>query len=117
MLPVPTAEILEEPTRTLDAWSAYLVPLDGLEQPWTCHLTGFRREGCKGQVSSPVIALDTQRRRARTRTGSVYELAGRPGHNADAFATWSRWKHGLHVGQEKDVTEELDLLLSPSVDD
>lgn len=116
MLTVPIEDIDAQPSRTLDAWSAYLVPFDGVSKAWTCHLTGFRREGCKGQVSSPLVALDTRRRLARTRSGSVYELAGRPGLNADAFATWAQWKHTHQLRNEEDVTDQLDALLSPGPD-
>lgn len=115
MLPFRTESIDDEPSRTLDAWSAYLVPFDGTAQTWTCHITGFRHEGCKGQVSSPVVAVDAAKRRARTRSGNVYELAGSPGMNADAFATWGQWKHKHQLKEEQDVTDQLESMLSPSL--
>lgn len=113
MLSLRVESISDPASRTLDAWSAYLVPFDGPDQPWTCHVTGFRREGCKGQVSSPVMAVDPERRLVRTRSGRVYELAGRPGMNPDAFATWGQWKHRQRVRSDRDVTEQLDEMLSP----
>lgn len=99
--------VLEPPTRTLDAWMAVEVPFDGPEKPWTMHLVGWRVEGGRGQVSSPVEVLDSTRRLARTRSGRVYELRHGPGLNGDAFSTWCRWKaqHGLE--QERDVSDEL----------
>lgn len=112
VLQLPIESIEAEPERTLDAWSAYVVPFDGPERAWTCHLTGFRREGCKGQVSSPVVAIDPERRRARTRSGSVYALAGRPGMNPDALATWGQFKKARMLGQQEDVTEQLDAILA-----
>jgi hypothetical protein len=96
-MPWRTAEVLERPTRTLDAWMAVEVPFDGLDLPWTMHLVGWRVEGGRGQVSSPVEVLDPRRRLARTRSGRVYELRHGPGLNGDAFTTWCQWKarHGL----------------------
>lgn len=104
--PIPQA-----PTKTLDAWSVYEAPFDGLDAPWTRHLTGFRVEGCKGQVSSPVEAFDPATGRALTRSGQVYELRGRPGLNADAFAMWGTWKHANRIADDLDVTDEVELLL------
>lgn len=103
--------VRQEPTKTLDAWSVYEVPFDGIEAPWTRHFTGFRREGCKGQVSSPVEAFDPVSRRAITRTGQVYELGVGPGLNADAFFLWSLWLRTNHIRDVRDVTDEVELLL------
>ncbi len=100
-----------QPTKTLDAWSVYEVPFDGLDAPWTRHLVGFRLEGCKGQVSSPVEAFDPFSRRAVTRTGQVYELGVGPGLNADAFVVWSVWLRLNRIHDVRDVTDEVDLLL------
>jgi len=96
-----------EPTKTLDSWRVMEVPFDGAERPWTRHFVGFRLEGCKGQVSSPVEVFDPVRRRAVTRTGQVYELGGLPGVNGDAFATWGRWKLLNGIAHERDVTDEV----------
>lgn len=97
--------------RTLDAWMAFEVPFDGPGRPWTWHLVGWRREGSKGQVSSPVEVFDPVARKARTRSGRIYELGPLPGCNPDALAAWGAWKrrHGL-VG-ELEVTDELVRLL------
>lgn len=103
--------VRQEPTKTLDAWSVYEVPFDGMEAPWTRHLVGFRLEGCKGQVSSPVDAFDPVSRRAVTRTGQVYELGMGPGLNADVFFLWSVWLHTNHIRDVRDVTDEVALLL------
>lgn len=108
-------EILEEPARTLDAWCVFEVPFDGPGQPWTRHFVGFRREGCTGQVSSPVEQLDPARRRGRTRSGRVYELAGGSGLNGDAFAAWGHWKASRHIRDERDITLAVEALLAPSV--
>ena len=99
---------IDEPaSKTLDAWMVLEVPFDGADKPWTRHLVGFRREGCKGQVSSPVELFDPVQRRAVTRSGQVYELSGLPGINGDAFVIWGRWKHANGIAHERDVTDEV----------
>ncbi|GAC1527397.1 MAG: hypothetical protein NVS2B4_04720 [Ramlibacter sp.] len=50
------------------------------------------RETCRGQVSMPIVRMDLKRRRALTRSGRVYHLAGRPGMNSDALYVWGLWK-------------------------
>jgi hypothetical protein len=37
--------------------------------------------------------------------------------NPDALATWGQWKHKQQVEVERDVTDELDVLLSPQLED
>lgn len=101
--------------RTLDAWMVMEVPFDGPELPWTRHLIGWRLEGCKGQVSSPVDEFDPVSRRAVTRTGRVYELGERPGVNADAFATWSLWRHRHGIQQERDISDDVEALIQESM--
>lgn len=103
--------ISEAASRTLDAWMVFEVPFDGPEVPWTRHVVGWNVESTKGRVSSPVEAVDPERRLVRTRSGRVYELRHGPGLNGDAFTTWCRWKarHGL---QDGDVSDEVAALLS-----
>lgn len=107
--------ISEEPSRTLDAWMVFEVPFDGLDLPWTRHLVGWRVEGGRVQVSSAVEVLDSARRLAKTRSGRVYELRHGPGLNADAFTTWCRWKGRHGIADERDVSDEVAALLSPSL--
>lgn len=107
---------IDEPAhRTLDAWMVFEVPFDGADRPWTWHLVGWRREGGKGQVSSPVEVLDPLARKALTRSGRVYELGPRPGCNPDALATWGQWKRRYGVATERDETLELERLLGQIV--
>ncbi|NKE67619.1 hypothetical protein RAMLITH_17490 [Ramlibacter sp. RBP-2] len=101
--------------RTLDAWMAFEVPFDGPDRPWTWHLVGWRLEGGRGQVSSPVVQLDPVARKAVTRSGRVYELGKRPGLNPDAFATWSAWKRRHGLRDEREVTSELEEVLLAGV--
>lgn len=99
------------PAFTLDAWSAFEAPLDGVLQPWTVHFVGFTPESSKGRVSSPIVHFDPVTRRSRTRSGRVYELRGNSGMNGDALATWGLWKRKNGVSQERDVTVEVESLL------
>ena len=99
--------VLEPATRTLVAWMVVEVPFDGPDKPWTRHLIGWRVEGGRGQVSSPVAALDPVRRRARTRSGRVYELRHGPGLNGDAFTTWCRWKARYGLDEERDISDKV----------
>lgn len=110
-MPWRTGPISEEPSRTLDAWMVVEVPFDGPNKPWTQHLVGWRVEGGRGQVSSPVEVLDTERRLAKTRSGRVYELRHGPGLNPDAFTTWCRWKTKYGLAEERDISDEVAALL------
>lgn len=87
------------------------VPLDKPDRPWTQHLVGWRVEGGRGQVRSPVEVLDPDRRLAKTRSGRVYELRHRPGLNGDAFTTWRRWKGRYGLQQQRDISDEVAALL------
>lgn len=102
------SEVSGPATRTLDAWSVYEVSKSGTDGPWTAHLTGFSREGCRGRVSTAIVRLDVSARRVLTASGRVYELAGRPGFNADALAVWGSWKHRNAVLLERDITLEVN---------
>lgn len=108
----PQESITERPSRTLDAWMVVEVPFDGPGQPWTLHLVGWRVEGGRGQVSSPVEAFDPAKRLARTRSGRIYELRHGPGLNGDAFSTWCQWKARYRLEQERDVSAEVAALLA-----
>jgi hypothetical protein len=103
--------IRQPPTKTLDAWSVYEVPFDGVTAPWTRHLVGFRLEGCRGQVSSPVVAFDPVTRRALTRSGQAYELRVGPGFHTDAFVVWSTWVYTNRMQDALDVTDEVETFL------
>lgn len=96
-----------DPDKTLDAWAVFEVPFNGPRRPWTRHVIGFTRESGNGQVSSPVLALDQVTRRARTQSGRVYHLAGDSGGNADAIYMWGVFKHRHHLGEERNVTDEV----------
>ena len=104
------------PHFTLNAWSVYEVPMDGEDQPWTRHFTGFSREGCVGRVSSPVESFDPATQCGVTRSGRVYQLEGFPGMNGDAFSVWGRWKTANRIvpGMERDISDEVYAEILPA---
>lgn len=102
------------PTKTLDAWSVCEVPFDGPDRPWTAHVFGFRREGCKGQASTPIVAIDPNSRRLRTRSGVVYELGPRSGLDSDGVYIWGIFKHRNGLLEQRDVTAAVELVLGDS---
>lgn len=107
--------IAAAPTKTLDAWSALSVPLYGMSEPWPTFLIGFRREGCTGQVSSPIAAIDPVTRRVATADGHVYLLSRRPGLNSDAFWLWRLFRERHRIVEERDVTDAIaSLFTEPS---
>ena len=104
--------VTDEPTRTLEAWNVMEIPFDGPDKPWTRHFVGFKREGCVGQVSTPVEKFDPVTGRGLTRSGRVYELRGNAGFNSDAFATWAAFKHVNQIHDERDISQEVERLLA-----
>lgn len=101
----------EVPELTLKAWRVFEVPLDGEGQDWTRHFVGYAVELHQGQVCSPVQAFDPTTRCGATRSGRIYRLAGRPGHDADALYVWGRWKAINEMTQERDVTDAVARML------
>jgi hypothetical protein len=99
--------VSETPEVILDSWSVFDVPLHGPGQPWTRRFVGDARRERQGQVSSPVESFDLTTRCGVTRSGRIYQLAGRPGLGSDAQYVWNRWKRIAGVTEERDVTQEV----------
>ena len=99
--------ITDLPHVTLDAWTVFAVPLDGENKTWTKHFVGFSREGCQGQVSSPVEQFDPATRSGITRSGRVYQLAGRPGADGDAQYVWEHWKALNSIKSVRNISDEV----------
>lgn len=74
-------------------------------------LIGFRREGCRGQVTSPVTAFDPAARRVATTEGRIYLLSERPGLNSDAFWLWRAFREKHCLSEERDVTDCIEALI------
>jgi hypothetical protein len=98
----PIAPVEDEPSTTLLRWKV-----------WTCwpgeerHLVGWAVEDREGRVSSAVLEFDVCTLRAKTRSGRVYQLRGKPGHDRDAAYVWSWWTEVNRVERCRDVTEEV----------
>jgi hypothetical protein len=99
--------VSETPEVILDSWRVFDVPLDGPDQPWTRHFVGDARGERQGQVSSAVEKFDVTTRCGVTRSGRIYQLAGRPGLGSDAQYVWNRWKRIAGVAEERDMTQEV----------
>lgn len=103
----PVQAVAAMPHVTLDAWAVFEVAMDGEDKPLTRHFVGFSREGCQGQVSTPVEVFDPSTRCGVTRSGRVYQLAGYPGSDADARYVWELWKTVNSIEHERDISDEV----------
>jgi hypothetical protein len=103
----PIDSVKDRPDVTLRSWAAFDVPLNGTDQPWTRHFTGWSCDDGQGQVCSAVQHFDPATAKCVTHSGRVYRLLGRPGHDLDAEYVWQRWKRIANVHEERDVTNEV----------
>lgn len=94
----------------LSSWRAYEVAHPRGEA-LSRHLVGYVLDCDHGQVSSPVVRIDTAARCCVTHSGRVYELVGEPGYNEDAMYVWHRWMEVNVVVDARDLTDELLQLL------
>jgi hypothetical protein len=90
----PVASVEDEPETLLSSWRVFEVDFP---EGTTRHLNGY----CGGgRVCSAIQEFDPKTRRARTKSGRIYELVGnKSGYNSDANYVWSRW-----LGINKDFT-------------
>lgn len=107
LIALPFGSVAMEPRVTLCAWSAFICLLPSHNGVPTLHLVGWRVETSRGRTSSPVLTIDCQTRRCLTSSGTVYQLAGTPGMNADALAAWGTFRVRNALAKEVDVTEAL----------
>ena len=87
-----------EPRVDLRWWQ--VIQVDGLGR----HLIGDT--GWEGRVSGTVQAWDPASRCARTKSGRIYHLCGRPGLTADGEYVRQRWLGREGSPSYRDVTEE-----------
>jgi hypothetical protein len=109
-----TCGVEQTPSKILDEWLVLEIPSDGPQAPWPRHLVGIRTEAGKLRITSPVELFDPVARRAVTRSGTVYELRGEPGHSARALLRWHVCKDLFGVTVERDVTDEVSALFDVS---
>jgi len=105
-MPIWSLRPVEEvPEDELSDWAIFELPNGDR------HLVGWSRLDREGRATSVVLEFDTQRLRAITRSGRVYELRGRTGIGLDAEYVWRSWCHINDVDPAacRDVSRELVL--------
>ncbi len=106
--PIDSVDV--RPRVQLSSWRAYEVAHPRGEA-LSRHLVGYVLDRDHGQVSSPVVRIDTAARCCVTHSGRVYELVSEPGYNEDAMYVWHRWMEVNVVVDARDLTDELLQLL------
>ncbi|MCV2355343.1 hypothetical protein LNV09_14410 [Paucibacter sp. B2R-40] len=80
-----TASVSEAPQIVLESWTVR--QLENGDR----HFVGWNCTHHEGRASSKIIQFDPVTLRGVTRSGRVYELRGKPGHDRDAEHVWSSW--------------------------
>ena len=75
----------EHPVVALDNWSVMQLPMESLTSTVEVVLVGRGRYDMDGRVSTSVLHIDRNRLRARTASGRIYELSGRPNFDPDGM--------------------------------
>lgn len=94
------------PRVQLSSWRVYEVA-HARGEALSRHLVGYVLDRDHGQVSSPVVRVDTASRSCVTRSGRIYELVGEAGYCDDASYVWQSWMHVNGILHARDVTDEL----------
>lgn len=68
----------EHPVVALDNWSVMQLPMESLTSTVEVVVVGRGLYDMEGRVSTPVLHIDRDRLRARTASGRIYALSGRP---------------------------------------
>lgn len=97
------ASVTQEPNTILTQWRVFKVAADATNKESTIHFVGYA--GYEGRVCSPVIEYDPETHKGVTKSGRVYELAGRSGFNSDAMYVWRIWKDATNA-VTTDITEQ-----------
>ena len=83
---------------TLTSWQVLQLPSGDR------HLVGYCIENSEGRVSTVVREFDTGKLHAKTDSGRVYILRGRPGGDLEAAYVWERWTRINSADSWEDVT-------------
>lgn len=75
------------------------------------HFVGWNATEREGRASSKIVEFDATTRRGRTRSGRVYQLRGRAGHDGDGAYTWGRWMKLNAATECTDVSDEVQALI------
>ncbi len=94
------------PEKWLDSWRiAKIVKVAANPEYYGYHFVGRNMAELNGAVSTKIERFDPRTMAGRTRSGRLYRLVGRPGHNHDAEYTLSYWLQANKVEAE-DATAE-----------
>lgn len=97
----------DEPPTTLCRWHVIRATYSDGVEPCTLHFVGRNAASWCGRVSSPVMDVDAAARRARTRSGRLYQLEGPPGIDAESVFMWRLWAEINRLSSWRDVTAEV----------
>ena len=97
----------DEDSTTLSGWCMYEARLAHTPDVVSRHLVGWAEEAHEGRTSSAVVELDVGARTARTESGRLYRLRGRPGPGGDARHVWNRFVRSNGATDTRDVTDEV----------
>ncbi len=98
--------VLDEPESYMVNWRVYKVKGVEIDDVDTVHFVGDC--GGEGRVCSPVRTYDPSTKRGITRSGRIYELTGKSGHDSDASYVWRHWLKMNNNPTVVDVTKEYD---------
>ena len=99
------APVSEQPEIDLEAWQVMQLPNGDR------HFVGWNSTDREGRASSTILAFDAGTCRGRTRSGRVYQLCGRTGHDGDGLHTWQRWMRMNGATACVDVSAEVQALI------
>lgn len=96
-----TPSVDEQPSLTLVRWQVMQLPTGER------HFVGLAVENREGRVSTAVSTFDAASLRGITKSGRVYQLSGRPGHDGDAEYVWRAWARINQATEWADATAEV----------
>lgn len=95
--------VAEQPSVNLVRWRVFETRLGAR------HFVGYSLDTHEGRVSSKIENFDPATGKGTTRSGRIYHLVGRCGHDQDAEYVWRLWTSTNSVTKEKDISLEITL--------
>ena len=102
----------DEESTTLSSWCNYEARLAHTPNTLSRHLVGWAEEAHEGRTSSAVVQLDAGARTARTESGRLYRLRGKPGLGGDAHHVWNQFVRSNGATDIRDITDEVFSLMA-----
>ncbi len=97
----------DEESTTLSGWCIYEARLAHTPDVLSHHLVGWAEEAHEGRTSSAVVEIDVAARTARTESGRIYRLRGKPGPGGDARHVWDRFVRNNRATDVRDITDKV----------